>query len=95
MGDGEAHGIKPQHSFRVELDDGVLGDGHIDYPLIPGRPERTKYSKFYLRNGSNQYLAFPYKDACETAMMGNGTNNYYSAWRPSFGLYQWILFRTL
>ena len=86
----------PQHSFRVELDDGVLGDGSIDYQLIPNRPERTKYSKFYLRNGSNQYLVFPYKDACETAIMGNGINNYYSAWRPVsvyingyyFGLYE-------
>ncbi|NTV83407.1 MAG: T9SS type A sorting domain-containing protein, partial [Bacteroidales bacterium] len=86
----------PQHSFRLELDDGVLGDGSIDYPLIPGRPERTKYSKFYLRNGSNQYLAFPYKDASQVTAMGNGTNNYYSAWRPVsvyingyyFGLYE-------
>jgi hypothetical protein len=85
-----------QHSFRVELDDGVLGDGHIHYQLIPGRPDRKKYSKFYLRNGSNQYMVFPYKDACETTMMGNGINNYYSAWRPVsvyingyyFGLYE-------
>ncbi len=87
---------QPQHSFRLELDDGVLGDGPVDYPLIPDRPERTKYSKFYLRNGSNQYLVFPYKDACQVRMMGTGTNNYYSAWRPVsvyingyyFGLYE-------
>lgn len=72
----------PQHSFRLELDDGVLGDGSVDYPLIPGRPERNKYSRFYLRNGSNQYLALPYKDACQVTSMGSGTNNYYAAWRP-------------
>jgi len=86
----------PQHSFRVELNHGVLGDGPIDYQLIPGRPDRMKYSKFYLRNGSNQYLVFPYKDACQVSVMGSGTNNYYSAWRPVsvyingyyFGLYE-------
>jgi hypothetical protein len=86
----------PQHSFRLELDDGVLGDGPIDYQLIPGRPERTRYSQFYLRNGSNQYLVLPYKDASQVTMMGTGTNNYYSAWRPVtvyingyyFGLYE-------
>jgi len=72
----------PQHSFRVELDNGVLGDGPIDYKLIPGRPDRTKYSKFYLRNGSNQYLIFPYKDACEVTSLASESNNYYSAWRP-------------
>lgn len=72
----------PQHSFRLELSDGVLGDGAIDYPLIPARPERTTYSKFYLRNGSNQYLVLPYKDASQVRMMGAETNNYYSAWRP-------------
>jgi hypothetical protein len=87
---------QPQHSFRVELDDGVLGSGPIDYPLIPNRPERTKYGKFYLRNGSNQYLYFPYKDACQVELMAGETNNYYSAWRPVsvyingsyFGLYE-------
>lgn len=87
---------QPQHSFRLELDDGVLGDGTIEYKLIPGRPERTEYSKFYLRNGSNQYLAMPYKDASQVTAMGSGTHNYYSAWRPVsvylngyyFGLYE-------
>jgi hypothetical protein len=86
----------PQHSFRVELDDGVLGDGPIDYQLIPNRPERTKYGKFYLRNGSNQYLSLPYKDACQVEAMAAETNIYYSAWRPVsvyinasyFGLYE-------
>jgi hypothetical protein len=87
---------QPQHSFRLELDDGVLGDGHIHYKLIPGRPDRTKYSRFYLRNGSNQYLTLPYKDDAEVTSMGRGLNNYYSAWRPIsvyingnyFGLYE-------
>lgn len=86
----------PQHSFRVELDDPVLGDGPIYFPLIPDKSWRTKYSKFYLRNGSNQYLVFPYKDACQVSAMGAGLNNYYSAWRPIsvyingsyFGLYE-------
>jgi hypothetical protein len=87
---------QPQHSFRIELNHPVLGDGPIEYPLIPNRPERTKYSEFYLRNGSNQFLVFPYKDASQVEMMGGATNNYYSAWRPVtvyingnyFGLYE-------
>ena len=36
----------------------------------------------YLRNGSNQYLELPYKDAAQVKMMSGETNNYYSAWRP-------------
>ncbi|MCF8295510.1 MAG: CotH kinase family protein, partial [Bacteroidales bacterium] len=96
--DGGAGGSRshPQHSFRVELDDGVLGEGPIYYPLIPNRPNRSKYSKFYLRNGSNQYLVLPYKDACQVQILGNETNTYYSAMRPVsvyingnyFGLYE-------
>lgn len=96
--DGGAGGSRshPQHSFRLEPADGVLGDGPINYPIIPDRPERNKYSKFYLRNGSNQYLILPYKDAAQVTSMSKGTNNYYSAWRPIsvyinggyFGLYE-------
>jgi hypothetical protein len=86
----------PQHSMRIRLDDGVLGDGPVLYPLIPDRPNRTLYSQFYLRNGSNQYLVLPYKDACEVKVMSQGTFNHYSAWRPVsvyinggyFGLYE-------
>jgi hypothetical protein len=86
----------PQHSFRLELDDGVLGAGPIEYTLIPNRPNRTKYGKFYLRNGSNQFLIFPYKDACQVEAMAGETNAYHSAWRPVsvyingsyFGLYE-------
>lgn len=85
----------PQHSFRLEPDDGVLGDGPINHPIITAIPERTKFGKFYLRNGSNQYLVLPYKEACQVAMMGKETNNYHSAWEPVsvyingsyFGLY--------
>lgn len=96
--DGGAGGSRshPQHSFRVELDDGVLGAGPVDYPLIPNRPNRSKYGKIYLRNGSNQYLSFPHKDACQVESMAGETKNYYSSWRPVsvyingayFGLYE-------
>ncbi|MFN0173644.1 MAG: lamin tail domain-containing protein [Saprospiraceae bacterium] len=96
--DGGAGGSRshPQHSFRVELGDPVLGDGPINYPLIPNRSSRTKFSNIYLRNGSNYYLTLPYKDAAHLEGMAAETNNYYSAWRPItvyingvyFGLYE-------
>lgn len=96
--DGGAGGSRyhPQHSFRVELDDAVLGEGPIEYPLIPNRSSRTQFSNIYLRNGSNYYLSLPYKDAAHLEGMGAETNNYYSAWRPItvyingayFGLYE-------
>lgn len=96
--DGGAGGSRsqPQHSFRIELDHSVLGDGSVNYPMIPDRPGRLKYSRLYLRNGSNQYLVLPYKDAAQVRLMGKHTNNYYSAWRPVsvyinggyFGLYE-------
>lgn len=87
---------QPQHSFRLELDNSVLGEGPVNFPVIPQRPQRTKYSQFYLRNGSNQYLVLPYKDASQLKMMGEKTYNYYTAWRPIsvyingqyFGLYE-------
>jgi hypothetical protein len=86
----------PQHSFRLELANGTLGEGSVNYPFIPNRPNRTKYSNFYLRNGSNQWLNFPYKDGYQMEAMSATTNNYYSAWRPVtvyinggyFGLYE-------
>jgi len=96
--DGGAGGSRsnPQHSFRVDFDDGALGAGSVHYKIIPDRPFRTKYNNIYLRNGSNQYLVFPYKDACQVKVMGSETYNYYSAWRPIsvyinggyFGLYE-------
>jgi hypothetical protein len=87
---------QPQRSMRVELDHSVLGDGPINYPLIPNRASRTRYSKFYLRNGSNYFLTLPFKDAAHVEGMGAETNNYYTAWRPVsvyvngayFGLYE-------
>jgi len=96
--DGGAGGSRsqPQHSFRIELDHSVLGTAPIDYPLISGRPQRTKYSKIYLRNGSNQYLTLPYKDATLVTSLGAETKNFYSAMEPIsvyingqyFGLYE-------
>ena len=96
--DGGAGGSrsKPQHSFRIEPDHGSFGEGSISYKLIPDRPERKKYASFYIRNGSNQYLILPYKDAVETRGMGKGTYNYYSSYRPVavhingkfFGIYE-------
>ena len=98
MVDGGAGGSRshPQHSFRLEMANSVLGEQPIIYPIIPNRPTRNKYSDFYLRNGSNQYLVLPYKDACQVHLMCNGSNTYFSAWRPVtvyingqyFGLYE-------
>jgi len=96
--DGGAGGSRsqPQHSFRLSFDHGALGQAPVHFPIIPDRPERTKYSEIYLRNGSNQYLNLPYKDASQVRMMSEGTKNYYSAYRPVsvyingsyFGLYE-------
>lgn len=96
--DGGAGGSRsnPQRSFRIEFDNSVIGDGSVQYPLIPDRPNRTKYSDIYLRNGSNQYLILPYKDAAAVRSMCGETNAYYSAYRPVtvyvnggyFGLYE-------
>ena len=96
--DGGAGGSRshPQHSFRLELDNSVLGGGTVYYPLLPDKPSRNKYSRIYLRNGSNQYLRIPYKDACGVKVLSDETNNYYSAYRPVsvyingsyFGLYE-------
>ena len=87
---------QPQHSFRLDFADGVLGEGVVNHAIIPDRPNRTEYSKIYLRNGSNQYLVLPYKDASQVKMMAGETNTYYSGWRPVsvyingqyFGLYE-------
>ncbi len=98
MIDGGAGGSRsqPQHSFRVEWANGVLGGDPINYEVIPDRDGRTEYNTFYLRNGSNQYLNLPYKDASQVKMMCQETNSYYSTWRPVsvyvngeyFGLYE-------
>jgi hypothetical protein len=96
--DGGAGGSRsqPQHSFRLSFDHSALGQAPVQYPLIPDRPDRTKYSEIYIRNGSNQYLSLPYKDASQVRMMSEGTKNNYSAYRPVsvyingsyFGLYE-------
>jgi len=82
--DGGAGGSRflDQHSFRIEPGNGTFGEGDLKYKLIPDRPERKSYSSFYLRNGSNQHLVLPYKDALEVKAMGKNTHNYYSAYRP-------------
>lgn len=87
---------QPQRSFRLELDNGSLGAGSVNLPLIPDKPARTEYSRLYLRNGSNQHLFLPHKDAAQVKMMAGATNSYYSAWTPVtvyingqyFGLYE-------
>jgi len=96
--DGGAGGSRshPQHSFRIELDDPVLGQGSAQLQVYDHKPFRNSFGKFYLRNGSNMYLSFPYKDACETRLMCENTKNYYSAMIPVsvyingeyFGLYE-------
>ncbi|HET6556432.1 MAG TPA: lamin tail domain-containing protein [Prolixibacteraceae bacterium] len=96
--DGGAGGSRthPQHSFRLEFNHGIYGEGDVDHELIPDRPERNDYKSVYLRNGSNQYLRFQFKDAMETKMMSFNNFNYYSACTPAvvyinggyFGLYE-------
>ena len=82
--DGGAGGSRanPQHSFRVEPGNGALGDGDLEYPLIGAKPDRKSYATFFLRNGSNQYLYYPCKDAIETRCMGDSTKNTYSGFAP-------------
>ncbi|MGV3636630.1 MAG: CotH kinase family protein, partial [Flavobacteriales bacterium] len=86
----------PQHSFRLEFDNDALGDGRVNVPLIPDRPARARYSRIYLRNGSNQFQILPHKDAAQVKMMAGATHSYYAAWTPAtvyingsyFGLYE-------
>ncbi len=96
--DGGAGGSRsqPQHSFRLEFDNKIYGDGDVKYMLLGDRPDREDYKSIYIRNGSNQWLTFPFKDAMETRMMSLNTYNYYSAYSPVviyingayFGLYE-------
>ena len=72
----------PQKSFRVEPGNGALGDGNLNFPLVPDRAGRTDFERFYLRNGSNQYLTLPYKDALLVKLMGKYSFNNYSAYTP-------------
>ena len=96
--DGGAGGSRshPQHSFRLELATGALGGAPAEFPLLPVRPERDRYSKLYFRNGSNQWLTLPYKDAALVELMAFETNGYGSGMRPAsvylngeyFGVYE-------
>ena len=96
--DGGAGGSRshPQHSFRLELAKGSLEETPVELSLLSNRPERNTYSRLYFRNGSNQWLNLPYKDACLVDMLTSGTYCYHSAMRPVsvyinggyFGLYE-------
>lgn len=72
----------PQRPFRIKFDHSVLGEGPVNGNFIPNRANRNQYSDFYLRNGSNQFLILPHKDAAQVKMMGEGTHTGYAAWRP-------------
>jgi hypothetical protein len=82
--DGGAGGSRsqPQHSVRIEPGNSTFGAGDVEYALIPDRPNRQKYSSFYLRNGSNQYNYLQYKDGLEVKAIGKNTFTYYSAYTP-------------
>lgn len=82
--DGGAGGSRSneQKSFRVEPGNGTLGDGDVQYKLIPSKPDRENFETFYIRNGSNQYLYYPCKDAIETRCMGEETHTTYSGYTP-------------
>ena len=96
--DGGAGGSRshPQHSFRLELAKGALDEEPVELPLLSNRPERDTYSRLYFRNGSNQWLYLPYKDACLVDMLTTNTHAYHSAMRPAtvyingeyFGIYE-------
>ncbi|MCU0431645.1 MAG: CotH kinase family protein, partial [Cytophagaceae bacterium] len=73
---------QPQRSFRLEPGNGTMGDGAIDYPLFEYRPHRTSFEKIYLRNGSNQYMRYPCKDAIQTRAMARNSNVPYSEFTP-------------
>jgi hypothetical protein len=104
---GHASVIHPEPEAHTKFDIGMdaahniaaayqMNVGDVDEVLIPDRPERDEYKSVYLRNGSNQYLKFEFKDAMETKMMSFNTLNYYSACAPTvvyingsyFGLYE-------
>lgn len=96
--DGGAGGSRsnPMTSFRLEMAKGALNEEPVLLPLLSNRPERSFYTRLYFRNGSNQYMVLPYKDACSVEMMVDETYGYYSAMRPVsvyingsyFGLYE-------
>jgi CotH kinase protein/Chitobiase/beta-hexosaminidase C-terminal domain/Lamin Tail Domain len=83
--DGGAGGSRgnPQRSFRLEFNEDDFGANKVIQPgLFDRRPLREKFSRLYLRNGSNQWMNLPHKDAMQVFMMSDSTFNYYSAMRP-------------
>jgi hypothetical protein len=96
--DGGAGGSRsnPQHSFRLEFGNNSFGDGNLEYNFHPDHPKHNNYKSIYLRNGSNQWLNFMFKDAMECKMMSSNTKNDYSAFEPAvvyingqyFGMYE-------
>jgi hypothetical protein len=96
--DGGAGGSRsnPQHSFRLEFAKSIFNETPVLLPLIPHQPERAEYDRLYFRNGSNQWLQLPYKDAALTEMTTRSNHGYYSTMRPVsvylngqyFGLYE-------
>ncbi|MBC8048148.1 MAG: lamin tail domain-containing protein [Fimbriimonadaceae bacterium] len=81
--DGGAGGSRSlaQKSFRIEPDNGVYGDGTLNYPIIPRLWYVNEYETFYLRNGSNMSNVLPYKDAFMTRT-ADGTLNEHMAYTP-------------
>lgn len=81
--DGGAGGSRyqPQKSMRIEPDNNVYGDGVLHYPIIPRKPYIENYETFYLRNGSNMYNVFPYKDAFMVRTL-DGTAAEHMAYAP-------------
>ncbi len=96
--DGGAGGSRShaQHSFRLEFAKSIFSETPVLLPLIPHQPERADYDRLYFRNGSNQWLQLPYKDAALTEMTTRANHGYYSTMRPVsvylngqyFGLYE-------
>lgn len=96
--DGGAGGSRshPQHSFRLELAKSAFEETPVQWSLLSNRQERDTYSRLYFRNGSNQWLTLPYKDAYLVDALTSGTHCYHSAMRPVsvyinggyFGLYE-------
>lgn len=72
---------QPQRSFRIEMANGIFGDGALEqFPLMASRPDRLHWDAFYLRNGSNMYNTLPFKDAIQVEALGKGIHTNYQAY---------------
>ena len=71
--DLEIHGgwsrAEPQKSFRIDAKSIYTGD--IEYALIPGKPERTAYNNFNLRNGGQHGASDRIQDAVISRLAKN------------------------